>query len=327
LFENNEDQFLIDYLFEDNEDMVDEDGARHHIEDVQGTNDLAEEEHTGDNDIDDLDINDPVLSGALPQQLFAKRLLGAGDSVYLDKHTEIREALKKKTFDPTKYEHLRVLKSGEPFFKEIHTPDGTLAGLQLKVLRIDYEDWNTLLEVPVVQEHIDALAEHVQGEYQDGKAVSGFMKIKPHLASNRDGKNTAFTTFLTLYGGHTVFPVLHSTGEKGGVAEFMRNFHCLLEDLCGSAMDATMSQDFKEFCKERKQALVVPCFGRDIDTQSYFTSAQINCSDGRRHVEGKARDIHSDDGDSRRIHLVTEHLSVPKRNTKNVITLCRSRIR
>jgi len=78
-----------------------------------------------------------------------------------------------------------------------------------------------------------------------------FLKHKDVFHSNRDGKDTAFTTGLTLYNSWAVAPVSHSTVKHNAEgALWMQQFHIFLGKLAGRVMPLCMNEEYMDFCKQ-----------------------------------------------------------------------------
>ena len=183
-------------------------------------------------------------------------------------------------------------------------------GRLLKILMLDEKHWENegLL---YITEAINDLASHVQGRYSNDIPESGFLKYKDIFHSNRDGKDTAFTTGLTLYNSWIVAPISHSTVKHSAEgATWIQQFHILLGRLAGCVMSVCMNNEYINFCKQRKATFNVPCFREEFDTQAFFTSSQINCSNGTLHVAGTAEEIHSDSQDCTGSYFMSINLSV-----------------
>src|SRR5436190_15756170 len=112
-----------------------------------------------------------------------------------------------------------------------------------------------------------------------------------------------------------VSPVAHSVEKDEGdncIARWIQQFHILLGDLAQYVMLTFMSAEYIDFCKMQRIMFNSPCFGSTYDMQSYFTSAQINCSNGEIHISGKAGDIHTDAQDCNASYSIALNLSVIK---------------
>src|SRR5436190_9104214 len=233
---------------------------------------------------------DPVFNGHLPAPFHDHKQYLPQQSVYSHKElNDILLSLRNNTFDPVKYPNIVVAQSGVPYFRKLNLEDGTYYSM-LKVFMIDCADCPNDIESRIHQ-----LKSHVQGVYGYGEAQSGFMRIKDLMKGNRDGPTTAFTTGLNLFNSWCVSPVAYSVEKDDGdnrVARWIQQFHILLGDLAPHVMPTFMSAEYIDFCKTRKIMFNSPCFGLTYDTQSYFTSAQINCSSSETQVGGKAGDMH-----------------------------------
>ena len=133
------------------------------------------------------------------------------------------------------------------------------------------------------------------------------------MKGNCNGPTSAFTTGLNLFNSWCVSPVAHSVVAEDGdnhVSQWVQAFHILLGDLAQCAMPAFTSAEYIDFCKTRKAMFNSPCFGFTYDTQAYFTSAQVNCSDGKTHIGGKAGSVHSDAQDCNASYSMALNLSV-----------------
>ena len=75
-------------------------------------------------------------------------------------------------------------------------------------------------------------------------------------------------------------------------------------------MPKFISQEYIQFCNKRKTIVNSPYFRSSYDTQSYFSSAQVNGSNGEIHVGGKARDVHTDTQDCKASYSMSVNLSV-----------------
>ena len=115
-------------------------------------------------------------------------------------------------------------------------------------------------------EAINDFTNHVQGQYSDGILEYGFLKYKDIFHGNRNGKNTAFTTGLTLYNSWAIAPVSHLI-VKHSVEEatWIQQFHILLGKLASLIMPACMNKEYVDFCKQCKITFNVPCFGEEFD--------------------------------------------------------------
>ena len=140
---------------------------------------------------------------------------------------------------------------------------------------------------------------------------AGFLKHKNVFYSNHNGKDTAFTTGLTLYNSWAVALVNYSTVKHNTEgALWMQQFHIFLGKLAGHIMPLCINKEYVDFCKQRKATFNVPCFGEEFDSQAFFTSSQINCSTNTLHVGGTAGGIHSDSQDCTTSYSMLINLSV-----------------
>ena len=71
-------------------------------------------------------------------------------------------------------------------------------GRLMKVLMIDVEHWQNESTSHILQ-GINDLTDHIQGKCVNGILEAEFLKHKNVFHSNRDEKDMAFTTGLTLY--------------------------------------------------------------------------------------------------------------------------------
>ncbi|KAI9837679.1 MAG: hypothetical protein M1837_002721 [Sclerophora amabilis] len=234
----------------------------------------------------------------------------------------IQKQIQHQNFNVNAFPKLRIAKSGTPYYQTMFAPaidDGIEEdGSQrfLKVLTIDVEDWKELGEGRIV-EMLETLANHVRGR-QDISPPTGFLPLRPHLNPNRDGKDTAFTTGITLFNSFLVFPTTHSascTAKDPAVPDWMQQFHCQLGNVAAAVMDRTMGKEYQDFCRQRQASLNTPCFGKDPYTQPYFTSSQINCSTASQHVEGTAGSVHADILDCPASYSMSVNLSVTRPTT------------
>ena len=253
-------------------------------------------------------ISNPLFNSSLPAPFHELKQFLPQKSAYSRAELEsIRVAFGTKTFNPNDYPQITVAKSGVPYVRQLDIEDGEDCSM-LKVFAIDYSDCP--LDVKL---RIDQLKSHVQGIYAFDKPQSGFMRVKDLMSGNRDGPGTAFTTSLTLYNSWCVAPVAHSVEKEDAdnrVPKWVKTFHILLGNLAQSAMPKFMSQEYIQFCNTRKTIVNSPCFGSSYDTQSYFSSAQVNCSNGEIHVGGKAGDVHTDTQDCKASYSMSVNLSV-----------------
>src|SRR5437763_15972788 len=114
-----------------------------------------------------------------------------------DELQDIAHAISRNQFDPADFPNIIIAESGVPYCRTIMDANGE-EGRLMKVLMIDVEHWENESTAQILQ-GIDDLADHIQGRCVNGIPEAGFLKHKNVFYSNRDGKDTAFTTGLTLY--------------------------------------------------------------------------------------------------------------------------------
>ena len=95
----------------------------------------------------------------------------------------------------------------------------------------------------------------------------------------------------------------------------MQQFHILLGELASQVMSLCMNEEYVDFCERRKATFNIPCFGKELDSQAFFTSSQINCSTGTLYVSGTAGEIHSDSQDCTVSYSMSINLSVVQNST------------
>ena len=109
----------------------------------------------------------------------------------------IAQAISKNQFNLVEYLKIIIAKLGVLYYWIILDNSGE-ESQQLKVLVLNVEHWEDEGLSHII-EAINDFANHVQGQYSDGIPEYGFLKYKDIFYGNRDGKDMAFTTGLTLY--------------------------------------------------------------------------------------------------------------------------------
>jgi hypothetical protein len=144
----------------------------------------------------------------------------------------------------------------------------------------------------------------------------GIVAFRHLLASNRDGRGTAFTTLFTLANHHWVAPVrqsasdpaLHSI-EQQQCTQWMRQLNGTAGEFGGLLLRRMLAPDYVAWLEKRAELTNAPCPGLTAGTNRFLTSLQINCSDCKP-LAGTAGDTHRDKQDDPLSYSISINASV-----------------
>ena len=219
----------------------------------------------------------------------------------------IRDSLYSGSFNPLHCPSLRQASPGIPYVKAISLDDGRTASM-LKVKLVDLRNFP----------EYHKLAAHVRGyDDQTDKPQAGFNKYRNQLTANRDGHGS-YTMGLAAVNNTYIAPKAYLATDKAfqsGLVEWNQEFLALTGELGSKVMAKTFSKSYIEMFDERKLVLNTPCFGRHDRTQSFFNTAQINCSTASLQVGGTAGSVHNDASDCAASYSLVINCSVVREST------------
>ena len=227
----------------------------------------------------------------------------------------VQKSIQDCTFDPARFPKLHVVQSGQRCFRKIQVPDIGERHL-LKVLYLNQATMHSITNNQSATVSLKRLDDILFGN----NTQPGFKHFAPYMSSNRDGHGTTFTTGLAKVGHWNPAPVVHSykeNAQRQGVNEYLRRLNEEAGRLAGIVMPAYMEQQFLSFSRRRQAAFNTPFFGPDYDSQSFFSSTQVNYNEIKQgHVQGVAGHVHHDSSDCAVSYTMAVNLSCLRLSTE-----------